>query len=90
MLQSIIRMHANRNYRKIIFSSEQPVTVAKVLHWFEDNLSTDYFIRIHKTHLVNRDFVSSVEDKSLIHLSNGDILQISRRRRQLCNKKIAA
>jgi two-component system, LytTR family, response regulator len=89
-VKNIIRVEANSNYSKIFFCNERPLTVAKVLHWFEDNLSPEFFVRIHKTHLVNRIFVTSVEDKSLIHLSNGEILKISRRRKRLCNKKIAA
>jgi two-component system, LytTR family, response regulator len=89
-IKNIIRIEASSNYSKIFFCNERPIIVAKVLHWFEDNLSDDFFIRIHKTHLVNIYFVASIEDKSLIHLLNGEILKISRRRQQLCNKKIAA
>jgi two-component system, LytTR family, response regulator len=89
-IQNIVRVEANSNYSKIFFCNEQPLTVAKVLHWFEDKLSNDFFVRIHRTHLVNRHFVASIEDKSLIHLFTGETFQISRRRRLLCNKKIAA
>jgi two-component system, LytTR family, response regulator len=89
-MQNIIRVEASSNYSKIFFCNERPLIVAKVLHWFEDNLSADFFVRIHKTHLVNRYFVASVEDKTVIHLSNGEVLQISRRRKHMFNKRIAA
>jgi two-component system, LytTR family, response regulator len=89
-VQNIIRVQANSNYSKIFFSNELPLTVAKVLHWFEDNLPNEFFIRIHKTHLVNRYFVASIEDKNLIHLFNGEILKISRRRKNMFHKQIAA
>jgi two-component system, LytTR family, response regulator len=81
LIQNIIRVQANSNYSKIFFSNEQPLTVAKVLHWFEDNLPQDFFWRIHRTHIVNRNFVTDVNNKSLLQLSNGESLQISRRKK---------
>jgi two-component system, LytTR family, response regulator len=80
-VQNIIRVQANSNYSKIFFSNEQPLTVAKVLHWFEDNLPQDFFWRIHRTHIVNRNFVTDVNKKSMLQLSTGESLQISRRKK---------
>jgi two-component system, LytTR family, response regulator len=80
-MQNIIRVEANSNYSKIFFCNEQPLTVAKVLHWFEDNLPNDFFWRIHRTHIVNRIFVTDVNKKSMLQLSNGESLQISRRKK---------
>jgi two-component system, LytTR family, response regulator len=77
----IIRIEACSNYCKIYFSNERPLVVAKVLHWFQDLLPEDTFCRIHRTHLVNRMYVTEVLESCRLKLSNGDMLQISRRKK---------
>lgn len=79
--QNIIRVEAHSNYCKIFFNNERPLVVAKVLHWFEDNLPDDMFCRIHRTHLVNRMYITEIMESSMLRLSNGDVVQISRRRK---------
>ena len=84
LVKDIIRVEASSSYSKIYFSNERPLLVAKVLQWFEDHLPDDIFCRIHRTHLVNRMYVTEVLNKSLA-LSNGDIMQISRRKQGRIN-----
>ena len=79
--ENIIRIEASSNYCKIYFNNERPLVVAKVLHWFQDNLAKDTFCRIHRTHIVNKMHVAEMIEHSMIRLSNGDMLQISRRRK---------
>ena len=79
--ENIIRIEASSNYCKIYFNNERPLVVAKVLHWFQDNLTKDTFCRIHRTHIVNKMHVAEMIEHSMIRLSNGDMLQISRRRK---------
>ncbi len=79
--ENIIRIEASSNYCKIFFNNERPLVVAKVLHWFQDNLPEDTFWRIHRTHIVNRAHVAAIMKQSMLQLSNGDIVQISRRRK---------
>jgi two-component system, LytTR family, response regulator len=81
LVKNIIRVEARSSYSKIYFSDEQPLLVAKVLQWFEDHLPDDIFCRIHRTHLVNRMYISEVFNRSSLALSNGDIMQISRRKK---------
>ena len=82
---NIIRIEASSNYCKIFFSNERPLVVAKVLHWFQDHLQEEMFCRIHRTHLINRLYVSEVMESSMLKLSNGDMLQISRRKKGSSN-----
>jgi two-component system, LytTR family, response regulator len=77
----IIRIEACSNYCKIFFRNEHPLVVAKVLHWFQDMLPEENFCRIHRTHLVNRLYVIDIVERSMLRLSNGELLQISRRRK---------
>jgi two-component system, LytTR family, response regulator len=81
--QNIIRVEASSNYCKIFFMNEQPLVVAKILLWFEEQLPVDMFCRIHRTHLVNRLYITDVTEKLKITLINGDMVQISRRKKDL-------
>lgn len=81
LIENIIRVQGSSNYSKIFFNNERPLLVAKVLHWFEDQLPADMFCRIHRTHIINRLYVNSVSRSSALALSNGDIIQMSRRKK---------
>ncbi len=79
---SIVRIEARSNYSKLFFDNAKPLTVAKVLHWFEDKLEQQFFCRIHKTHIVNNQFISAISaDNNTLTLLNGEQLKISRRRK---------
>lgn len=88
MSQNIIRIEANSNYCKVYFDNEYPLTVAKVLHWFEDKLPVDHFFRIHRTHIVNRLFISAISVDSKLTLLNGEQLQVSKRKKSAFREKV--
>ncbi|MEO7309335.1 MAG: LytTR family DNA-binding domain-containing protein [Chitinophagaceae bacterium] len=78
----IIRVEGLGNYTKIHFTSGHPVTVAKVLHWFEDHLPQELFARIHRGHLVNKMFVDKINDDGCTFLlTNGEMIGMSRRKK---------
>jgi len=83
MAENIIRIEASSSYSRIYFTNEVPLTVAKLLHWFEGRLPDEYFYRIHRTHIVNRLFVSTISGNSKLTLVNGDQLQTSRRKKNV-------
>ena len=81
MTENIIRVEASSNYCRVYFDNEYPLTVAKLLHWFEDHLPEEFFYRIHRTHIVNRKFVTEISTNSKLRLINGEQLQVSRRKK---------
>jgi two-component system LytT family response regulator len=92
-LDDIIRVEANSNYSKIYFKNGYPLTVAKVLYWFEERLPKDLFYRIHATHIVNSHFVKTKICKNKIELLNGEQVRTSRSNKtvlQMMLQKIAA
>ncbi|MEO6539859.1 MAG: LytTR family DNA-binding domain-containing protein [Ferruginibacter sp.] len=91
-LQNIIRIQSISNYSKIYFADKShPLTVAKVLHWFEDNLPADAFLRSHRTHLVNKAHILKVTLSSqTMQLSNGEQIDISKRRKQWVKQRLCA
>lgn len=91
-LTNIIRIESNSNYSKIFFADKTyPLTVAKVLQWFEDRLPADMFVRSHRTHLVNMQHILQVTlSLQLIELSNGEKIGISKRRKQWVKQRLRA
>ncbi len=92
-VESIIRIEAKSNYSKIYLTNKRIITVAKVLFWFEQQNCMHSFIRVHRTHLINKKFVlhcfclSNAE--SFVSLTNGEKISISRRRKQLCKTQFS-
>ena len=81
--QNIVRVEALSNYSKIYFAKGSPLVVTKVLNWFEESLSPDCFTRIHRSHLVNNDYVTSINTNCTnLRLANGETIAISRRRKR--------
>lgn len=92
-LDNIVRVEAASNYSKIYFRNGYPLTVAKVLYWFEERLPKDLFYRIHATHIVNSSFVKTKLCKDKIELVNGEQVRTSRSNRPVLKmmlQKIAA
>ncbi|MEO7312032.1 MAG: LytTR family DNA-binding domain-containing protein [Chitinophagaceae bacterium] len=83
--EQIIRVEGLSNYSKIHFTTGQPLTVAKVLHWFEDHLPQQMFARVHRSHLVNKLFVQEINgaNYSNLLLTNGESISMSRRKKVL-------
>lgn len=81
--EQIIRIEGLSNYSKIHFSTGRPMTVAKVLHWFEDHLPQQMFARVHRSHLINKLFVQEVNGSnySNLLLTNGESIVMSRRKK---------
>jgi len=91
-LQNIIRIQSISNYSKIYFADKShPLTVAKLLHWFEEQLPPEMFVRTHRTHLVNKDHIINVILSSQkMQLSNGEQIGISKRRKQWVKQRLCA
>jgi two-component system, LytTR family, response regulator len=79
---SIIRCEASSNYTKLFFTNQQPIVIAKTLSACATALSDNNFIRIHQSHLVNKFFVAHIEPNGNVHLKDGTICNISRRKKQ--------
>ncbi|MBW8327427.1 MAG: LytTR family DNA-binding domain-containing protein [Prolixibacteraceae bacterium] len=83
-VKSIIRCQGESNYTHLYFSDRKTLLTAKSLIEFEELLAEYNFIRVHKTHLVNLNQVTSFtkNDGGVLFLSNGDSVAISRRRKE--------
>jgi two-component system LytT family response regulator len=82
-ISTIVRIEASSSYSRIYFVNGQKLVSAKVLRWFEEKLPSHLFVRIHRTHLVNKKFISRYVNGSggAIGLSNGEWIGVSKRKK---------
>lgn len=82
--KEIIRVEAVNSYSRIYFIGGKSLVVAKVLSWFEQRLPLEMFIRVHRSHLVNKFFVHEIDSVSLksLQLQNGEVISVSRRKKR--------
>lgn len=80
-IAQIIRIEADSNYSTFYFTQDATFTVAKSLKEFEDILPESTFFRIHKSHIVNLDYIKYYNKSSLeLTLQNQHKVMVSRRR----------
>jgi len=79
----LVRVEAISNYSKLYFSNGKTLVVAKVLAWFEARLAEQGFLRLHRSHLVNRAFiVRFVQQRQQVAiLYNQEMVAVAKRKK---------
>lgn len=77
----IIRCEAESNYTLFHLKRGERVMSSRTLNSYEEFLSENDFLRVHRSHIVNRAHVTSVSTLDEVLLSDGSKVEISRRRR---------
>ncbi len=80
---TIIYLEAQSNYTKFYLTNNSTLTTSKTLKHFEDILPNHLFFRIHKTFLINMNFIKRFikGDEQSIELINGQKLPVSIRKK---------
>lgn len=80
--KNIIKIISNSNYCKIYFDDSSTLVTAKVLKWFETELTPGLFLRINHSVLININYINTVNLKEKTITSNFDntTFTISKRR----------
>ena len=81
MPQEIIRCEASVNYTIFHIHGGKQQLISKTLGEYEELLNPYHFIRTHKSHLVNLDFISYVDQNGFVILNDSSKVEISRRRK---------
>ena len=78
-LKDIVHCQANDNLTDFYLKDGKKKTVCKTLKFFEEALSDFDFLRVHKSHLININFVESYQKGKVgdIKLSNGTSVPLS-------------
>lgn len=83
-INSILYCEADSNYCTIVCLGGKKITLSKTLKYVEELLPSTVFQRIHKSYLVNLNYVSrfTKSNELLIELANGETLPVSVRQKE--------
>ncbi len=83
-LSNIFYLEGDRNYTNFILKENRKITVSKTLGEYEDLLSDHGFFRTHQSYLANLTHVKEYlkGDGGSVVMKNGDILKVSRHKKQ--------
>ena len=88
---NIVHIESSGNYCKVCLRNGKKISVSKILKEFEDILLPYRFYRIHNSHLINLKYIEKYlkGDGGQVMLTNGDILDVARRKKEEFLKLIA-
>ena len=78
----IIRCESLGNYTKFFAINSRNYLISKTLGEYDALLSPYNFIRTHKSHLVNRKFISFIDHDGFVILKDDTKVEVSRRRKE--------
>lgn len=79
--ESIQLLTADANYTILTLNNGQKIMSSYCLNVFANLFDDKNFIRVNRSHLVNKRFIASISLDGLIHLKNNVLLTIPRRRK---------
>jgi len=81
-LSKIIRIEGENNYTTFHLADGSKIMVSRTLKDFEDLLHAKSFYRIHKSHIINLDYLTKVcKNDDTVTLANGAVVGISSRKK---------
>jgi len=89
-VDKIIRCEADLNYTRFILVEGKTFISSKTLKEYEDLLSVhNNFLRVHRSHLVNVDFVLKFRNEGSLVLKDNSIVPVSRRKKEEVIKRFS-
>lgn len=84
LLQNVVLLKGNVNYTTFILEHGREKVVAHTLKFFEDYLETRGFLRVHRSFMINPNFVKEYnEEQEFVTMVNGHKATIARRRKSI-------
>ncbi len=80
--EEIIRLEGESNYTKFFFVNKSTLLTSRTIREYEEILGNHGFIRTHKSHIVNKMFVTNYTADGILTMSDGSRVEISRRRKE--------
>lgn len=80
--QDIVRCEAIGNYTKFYTPSGKSYLISKTLGEYDILLTPQQFIRTHKSHLVNKRYISFIDHDGFAVLKDNSKVEVSRRRKE--------
>ena len=79
---AIVRLEGQGNYSKFFFTDKTSLLTTYTIKNYEDILINHGFIRVHKSHLVNKAHVINYMTDGMLTMSDFSKVEISRRRKE--------
>jgi two-component system LytT family response regulator len=86
----IIRLEGESNYTKFFFTNKTTLLTSRTMKDYEEILEGHGFIRVHKSHLVNKAYVTNYNPEGLLTLADNAKVEVSRRRKEEVMSKLKA
>ncbi|MCC7244995.1 MAG: response regulator transcription factor [Saprospiraceae bacterium] len=82
-LDEIIRLEAEDNYTHFLLKGGERITASRTIKGYEENLADYNFVRVHKKHIVNMNFMKTYfkGEGGYLVLDNGETIEVSRRKK---------
>lgn len=84
----IIRLEGEGNYTRFSFTGNKNLLTSKTMKEYEEILANHGFIRVHKSHIVNRAHVTNLTTDGMLVLTDNSRVEISRRRKEEVSVKL--
>lgn len=81
-IADIVHFEGDNGYTQIIFTNRKPILSSNSIGHFSKILNNKSFYLIHKSHLINLNYIEKYLNEGYVVLSNGSKLPVSRVRRQ--------
>jgi two-component system LytT family response regulator len=84
-LSEIVRLEAEDNYTHFMLRTGDKITASRTIKAYEDTLAQLNFVRVHKKHIVNMNFMKTYikGEGGYLILDNGDSIEVSRRKKSV-------
>jgi two-component system LytT family response regulator len=79
-ITEVVRCESDDNYCHIFLENDDKLLISKILKSIQHKINHPYFHRIHKSHLINQNRISSIDigsDREIL-TSDGKLLPLSR------------
>jgi len=85
----IIRCEAVGNYTRFVLKEKKPLLTSRTLKEYDELLADQNFLRVHRAHLVNANYISSFSRDHEIKMKDGSIVPVSRRKWDSVKQKLS-
>lgn len=79
-VNQIMRCEADSNYTHFFLNDSKTFTASRTLKEYEQILSEHEFVRVHKSHIVNKNYVEGITQELQVVMKDKTLIEISRRR----------
>jgi len=84
----IIRCEAVGNYTRFVLKNKKPLLTSHTLKEYEELLQEQNFLRVHRAHLVNSDYIASFSKEHELTMHDGSVIPVSRRKLDIIKQKL--